>query len=105
MTDLLDLIAEGDARRDDAFGHLDASDTFDENALLREQIIQLGRFLPTMSANDLPQWVRDRTLPNRRGRMFSQLANEGVLEEVGMVKSSNPKAHGKRVLVYRLAAA
>lgn len=103
--DLFDAIAEAEAERDEAFTHLDASDTFDENALLREQIIRLGQTRDIFSANDIPQWVRDRTNANRRGRMFSQLASEGVLAEVGMVKSSNVKAHGKRVLTYRLRSA
>ncbi len=105
MTDLLDLIAEGESRRDEAFDRLDQSDKAAENRLLRAEILYLGRQHDVFSANDLPEWVREATSPNRRGRMFSQLAGEGVLSEVGMVKSSNPKAHGKRVLTYRLVAA
>lgn len=95
----------GDALREVAFTTLDAADSFDENDLLREQITMLGRYLDTFSANDLPEKVRAATNPNRRGRMFNQLAKEGVLTEVGSVKSANPKAHGKRVLTYRLVAA
>lgn len=100
--DLMAAIAEAEAARDRAFTHLDASDCNDENALLREQITALGRRMDVFSANDVPQWLRDRTTPNRRGRMFKQLAEEGVLTVVGITKSSNPKAHGKDVLTYRL---
>lgn len=102
---LLDAIRDAEAEKAAAFDHLDTSDSHDENTLLREQIVALGRRLDVFSANDLPEWVRERTNPNRRGRMFSQLAREDVLAEVGMVKSSNVKAHGKRVLTYRLVAA
>lgn len=99
------MTATGDTLREAAFDDLDAADTFDENKFLRDTILTLGRLHPIISANDLPQWVRDRTNPNRRGRMFNQLAKEGALDEVGSVKSANPKAHGKRVLTYRLVSA
>ena len=103
--DIFDAIADAEAQRDAAFDHLDAADGFDENSLLRDQIVALGRTMPVFSSNDLAEWVRERTNPNRRGRMFSQLVREGVLAEVGMVKSSNVRAHGKRVLTYRLVRA
>lgn len=93
----------GDILRDRAFAHLDASDGFDENGLLRQQYLKLARQHAVFSANDLPQWVRDRTDPNRRGKAFRELLDAGVLVDVGTVKSSNPRAHGKRVLTYRLA--
>lgn len=95
----------GDTLRDSAFTQLDASDSHDENTLLRTEIICLGLQLDVFSSNDLSQWIRDNTLPARRGRMFAQLAKEGLLTEVGMVKSANPKAHGKRVCTYRLVTA
>lgn len=95
----------GTVLRDEAFTTLDANDTTDENQLLRTEIICLGLQLDVFSSNDLSQWIRDNTLPARRGRMFAQLAKEGLLTEVGMVKSSNPRAHGKKVFTYRLVAA
>lgn len=95
----------GDVLRDEAFTNLDANDSTDENKLLRTEIICLGLQRDVFSSNDLAQWVRDNTHPNRRGRVFAQLAKEGLLTEVGMVKSANPKAHGKRVLLYSLVAA
>lgn len=95
----------GDILRDEAFTQLDASDSTDENKLLRTEIICLGLQRDVFSSNDLSDWVRDNTLPARRGRMFAQLVREGLLAEVGMVKSSNKKAHGKRVLLYSLVAA
>lgn len=95
----------GDVLRDEAFTQLDANDSTHENKLLRTEIICLGLQRDVFSSNDLSDWVRDNTHPNRRGRMFAQLAKEGLLAEVGMVKSANPKAHGKRVLTYKLVAA
>lgn len=97
-------IAEAEAERDKAFDHLDASDGFDENALLREQILKLANTLPTFSANDMPQWVRDRTKANRRGRAFRAALDDGLIEVVGFVKSSNKATHGHRVLTYRAVA-
>lgn len=95
-------IHEGDILRDEAFRTLDANDSLNENKILRTEIICLGLQLDVFSSNDLSPWIRDNTLPARRGRMFAQLVREGLLSEVGMVKSSNKKAHGKRVLTYRL---
>lgn len=96
-------LAQGRTLRDEAFAHLDASDTNDENALLHDAITVLADQLDEFSANDLPQFIRDRTLPNRRGRAFTQAIEDGLIEEVGSVQSSNPKAKGHRVLRYRKA--
>ncbi|VXC06887.1 hypothetical protein [Aeromicrobium sp. 9AM] len=65
QTDLMAAIAEAEAECDKAFGHLDAADGFDENTLLREQIERLARTCDTFSANDIPEWVRAVTNPNR----------------------------------------
>ena len=102
--DLFDAIRDAEAERDRAFAHLDAADGFDENALLREQIIILARTHDTFSANDMPQWVRERTAPNRRGRAFRAALDDGLIEVVGFVKSANKATHGHRVLTYRRVA-
>jgi hypothetical protein len=94
----------GTVLREEAFTNLDVNDTKDENRLLRTEIICLGLQRDVFSSNDLSDWIRANTHPNRRGRMFAQLAKEGLLTEVGMVKSSNKKAHGKRVSAYRLVS-
>lgn len=99
--DLIAAIEEAEAERDNAFGHLDAADGFDENALLRDQIVRLGRNGHEFSANDLPEWVREQTNPNRRGRAFRAALDDGLIEVVGFVKSTNKATHGHRVLTYR----
>lgn len=96
---------EADARKAEAFTRLDAADAGDENALLRREIVALGRRKVEFTPDDLAPELRQRTNPNRRGRVFSALISEGVLTEVGRIKSANPKAHGKTVGVYRLGRA
>lgn len=95
----------GQQRRDQAFSLLDANDTTDETTLIRRAVMSTGRNRRQFTADDLPAEIRQRTNPNRRGRVFSSLLNEGVLVEVGRVKSANPKAHGKTVGVYELGPA
>lgn len=94
------LLAE--QRKSEAFTRLDQSDRFDENGLLRREIVALGRRMAEFTPDDLSPEVRQRTNPNRRGRMFSALLSEGVIREIGRAKSANPKAHGKTVGVYAL---
>jgi hypothetical protein len=91
--------------KSEAFDNLDKADTTDENTLLRREIVALGRRQPRFTPDDLPADIRQRTNPNRRGRVFSGLLSEGVLVEVDRRKSANPKAHGKTVGVYTLGAA
>jgi hypothetical protein len=88
-----------------AFSRLDASDRTDESALLRRSIIALGHRKSEFSPDDLPAEVRESTNPNRRGRVFSELLEKGVIREVGRRKSANPRAHGKQVGIYQLVIA
>lgn len=97
------LLAE--QRKSQAFDRLDRADSTDENALLRREIIRLGRRKLEFTADDLPASVRETTNANRRGRVFSALIDEGVIREIGRTKSLNPRAHGKKVGVYRLGVA
>lgn len=93
----------GDLLREEAFARLDqAAGGEDENALLRRTIIALGHRKAEFTPDDLPEQVRETTNPNRRGRVFAALVSDGLIRVVGETKSRNPKAHGKRVNVYRL---
>lgn len=96
-------LAQGRILRDEAFAHLDASDSNDENALLHDAITVLADQLEEFSANDLPQFIRDRMSSKRPGRAFRQAIDDGLIEVVGQVQSSNPKAKGHRILRYRKA--
>lgn len=93
----------GDRAKSEAFQRLDLADYRDENKLLRSSIIALGKSKLEFTPDDLPPAIREATNPNRRGRMFSALLDEGVIREVGRIKSANPRAHGKTVGIYSLA--
>lgn len=95
----------GEQRKAQAFSRLDAADSTDESATLRRAIIALGHRKNEFTPDDLPADLRERTNPNRRGRVFSELLEKGVIREVGRVKSANPRAHGKTVGVYSLGRA
>lgn len=96
----------GDLLRQQAFARLDAApDAEDENVLLRRSIIALAHRKFEFTPDDLPAEVRESTNPNRRGRVFAALRDEGVIREVGRAKSLNPKAHGKTVGVYSIGSA
>jgi hypothetical protein len=95
----------GEQRKAEAFARLDASDSTDETATLRRAIIALGHRKHEFTASDLPAHIRESTNPNRRGRVFSELLDKGVIVAVGTAKSENARAHGKAVNVYRLRVA
>lgn len=95
----------GEVRRDQAFRNLDASDATDENAVIfraiREVAAQGGEF----SANDVRPLLPEQINRHRIGRQFSRAIELGLIEPVGLVKSTDPGTNAHRVLKYRRAAA
>jgi hypothetical protein len=93
----------GEQLRDDAYRQMDAAKgAAEETALLRRAILTLGRQKLEFTADDLPVDLRNTTNPNRRGRVFASLVESRQIRIVGERKSANPKAHGKKVWVYRV---
>lgn len=76
-------------------------------AILDQAVLHLGRGGKPFGANDLRLIVPedDCRSAGLYLRGLVELENPVVLRVVGEVVSVNPKAHGKRVNVYRLTAA
>ena len=95
--------AAGEQLRDEGYRQMDAAKgAMEETALLRREILALGRRKLEFTADDLDISIRNTTNPNRRGRVFASLVESRQLRIVGERKSLNPKAHGKTINVYRV---
>lgn len=97
-------VVEGEARRDQAFANLDASDAAGENAVIFRAIREVAAQGREFSANDVRPLLPEGINRHRIGRQFSRAIELGVIEPCGLVKSDDPGTNAHRVLKYRRAA-
>lgn len=105
----MDLTPEqAKARASRILGRLHAATVTDWNeAVLDQVVLHLGRTGQPFSMNDV-RLIVPETAYKSAGLYFRslvELEHPTVLQVVGEVVSSNPKAHGKRVNVYTLTTA
>lgn len=98
-------VREAEAERDRAFTNLDATDQADELGQILDAIRTVAFRGGEFTANDVRPLLPKGVNTYRIGRAFGRAIELRMVEVIGLDKSNKRNTHGKRVNVYRLAAA